>query len=108
MVSGLETHGWGMRRTGRSAMRRFWLGALVAGLLIAILAETRAQQAPGEDATVLAGDSALADAMRAGDKSAARRLLSLQFTFVDENGKLLERKDFLDDLKSAAGGAADR
>ncbi len=104
MVSGLETHGWGMRRIGRSAMRRFWLGALVAGLLIAILAETRAQQAPGEDATVGAGDGALADAIRAGDKSAARRLLSLQFTFVDENGKLLERKDFLDVLKSAAGG----
>jgi hypothetical protein len=104
MVSGLETHGWGMRRIGRSAMRRFWLGALVAGLLIAILAETRAQQAPGEDATVRAGDGELADAIRAGDKSAARRLLSLQFTFVDENGKLLERKDFLDVLKSAAGG----
>jgi len=51
---------------------------------------------------VLAAERSLGDAMRNGDKSAARRLLSLQFTYADENGKVYERKAFLDDLKGAA------
>jgi hypothetical protein len=85
-----------------SAMQRWWLGLFVAGLLATVLAETRAQPAPGEDALVLDADRALGDALRAGDKSAARRLLSLQFTFVDSAGKINERKDFLADLKTVA------
>jgi hypothetical protein len=88
------------------AMRRVWPGLLIAAVLIAITAEARAQQPPGEDAAVLSADTALSDAMRDGDKSAARRLLSLQFTFADENGKIHERKAFLDDLKSVASAAA--
>ena len=72
-------------------------------LLIAVLAELRAQTAPGEDTLVLEADQALGAAMRGDDrKSVARKLLSLQFTFVDANGKIHERKDFLADLKSAA------
>jgi hypothetical protein len=86
----------------RRAVRRFWLSALVVALLVPITAEPRAQTAPGEDQAVLAADTALAEAMRAGDKSAARRLLSLQFTSTDANGAIHERKEFLDDLKSAA------
>jgi hypothetical protein len=88
------------------AMRRVWPGLLIAAVLIAITAEARAQQPPGEDAAVLSADTALSDALRDGDKSAARRLLSLQFTFADENGKIHERKAFLDDLKSVASAAA--
>jgi hypothetical protein len=47
----------------------------------------------------------LADAMRNGDKSAARRLLSLQFTFTDHDGKIHARKDFLADLKGMSSAA---
>ncbi len=93
---------WVMRR----AMRRVWPGLLIAAALIAVTAEGRAQQPAGEDAAVLGADAALGDAMRGGDKSAARRLLSLQFTYADETGKIHERKGFLDDLKSVAPAAA--
>src|SRR6202451_1583454 len=86
----------------RSATQRWWLGLYVAAALIAVLAELRAQTAPGEDTLVLEADQALGAAMRGDDKSIARKLLSLQFTFVDANGKIHERKDFLADLKSAA------
>ena len=86
----------------RSATQRWWLGLFVAAALIAVLAELRAQTAPGEDTLVLEADQALGAAMRGDDKSIARKLLSLQFTFVDANGKIHERKDFLADLKSAA------
>jgi hypothetical protein len=86
----------------RSATQRWWLGLFVAAALIAVLAELRAQIAPGEDVLVLEADQALGAALRADDKSVARRLLSLQFTYVDANGKIHERKDFLADLKTAA------
>jgi hypothetical protein len=87
----------------RSAMQRWWLGIVIAGLLIAVLAQPKAQPAPAnEDALVLEADQALRDAVRGGDKSVARRLLSLQFTFVDENGKIHERKEFLNGLQSLA------
>ena len=86
----------------RSATQRWWLGLFVAAALIAVLAELRAQTAPSEDALVLEADQALGAAMRGDDKSVARKLLSLQFTFVDADGKVHERKDFLADLKSAS------
>jgi hypothetical protein len=38
--------------------------------------------------------------MRVGDRSLARRVLSLQFTFTDEGGRLFERREFLADLKN--------
>src|ERR1700688_3510500 len=93
----------------RSAMQRWWLGIVIAGLLIAVLAQPKAQPAPvNEDALVLEADQALGDAVRGGDKSVARRLISLQFTFVDENGKVHERKEFLSGLTGmAAAPAAD-
>jgi hypothetical protein len=89
----------------RSATQRWWLGLFVAAALIAVLAKLRAQTAPGEDTLVLEADQALGAAMRGDDKSIARKLLSLQFTFVDANGKIHERKDFLADLKAAAAAA---
>src|SRR5271156_3610143 len=90
----------------RRAAQRFWLSAVVAGALIAVLAEVKAQLASGEDVGVLAAHQTLGEAMRGGDRSAARRLLSLQFSYVDENGKLYERKAFLDDLKTIAATPA--
>jgi uncharacterized protein DUF4440 len=89
----------------RSATQRWWLGLVVAAALIAVLAELRAQTAPSEDALVLEADQALGAAVRGDDKSVARKLLSLQFTFVDADGKVHERKDFLADLKIAAAAA---
>jgi hypothetical protein len=89
----------------RSATQRWWLGIFVAGALIAVLVELRAQTAPSEDVLVLEADQALGAAMRADDKSVVRKLLSLQFTFVDANGKIHERKDFLAGLKTAAAAA---
>ena len=56
-----------MRRTTRWILRRLWPGAVAAVVLIAVLAEPRAEPAPGEAALVLAADTTLGDAMRAGD-----------------------------------------
>ncbi len=84
---------------------RLGCGALVAAALFAGFGEIRAQQASGEDAAVLTAEQALGNAMRSGDKSAARKLLSLQFTYADENGHVHERKAFLNDLKGVAAAA---
>ena len=86
----------------RSAMQRWWLGVLVGGVLVAILAELRAQPVPSEEAAVLAADQALGTAMRGGETAVARKLFSLQFTYVDADGKVHERKDCLGDLKNLA------
>jgi Domain of unknown function (DUF4440) len=100
------------------ARQRFWplvmpgvmLGVLpsilAAAILIVVLAESRAQPLAGEEALVNAAQISLGQALRAGDKSAARKLLSLQFTFADENGKIFPRKEFLADLKTIAAGEA--
>jgi len=94
----------------RPAMRWGWPIALAAGVSIAAFAlpraQPRAQPAGGDDAPVLAGESALGDAMRGGDKAAARRLLALQFSFVDADGKIYARKDFIADLKGHAAAPA--
>jgi hypothetical protein len=95
----------------RPAMRWGWLGVLVAGILIAAFAaprgEPRAQSIAADEAPVLAADATLGEAMRGGDKSVARRLLSLQFAFVDTDGKIHVRRDFLADLKGAAAPLSD-
>lgn len=83
----------------------FCLGMLGAGLLSAIFARTIAQPAAADETAVLAADKALGEAMRAGDKSAARRLLGLSFSYTDEDGKLHERKEFLADLQRLAAAA---
>jgi hypothetical protein len=96
-----------MRKAARLVLQRGWIGVLVAGALVAALAQPKAQPAPaGDEALVLAADDLLGTAMRAGDKSSARKLLSLQFSFVDETGAIHERKDFLADLKAVAASPA--
>src|ERR1700733_12732191 len=94
------------QRVMRLARQWIWLGAVAFALLIAVLAESRAQSASGEEALVRAGQKSLGEAFRTGDKSAARKLLSLQFTFANENGKIFQRKEFLADLKNIAAGEA--
>jgi hypothetical protein len=103
-----------MRGALRLARQRWWLGALVTSALIGIFAEIKAQPAAtppigaaalvpsGDDALALAADAALSTAMRAGDRSAARRLLSLEFSFTDQAGALHGRKDVLANLKGVA------
>jgi hypothetical protein len=81
-----------------------WLGALLAAMLCAGAVAAQ-QSAPGEDAMVLAADQTLGAAMRNGDKGVARKLLALQFTFVDETGAIHLRKDFLGGLKAVATAA---
>jgi hypothetical protein len=49
----------------------------------------------------------LGSALRTGDKSAARKLLALQFTYIDGNGAVHERHQFLTELKSAAAAPTD-
>jgi hypothetical protein len=87
-----------------------WLVAVAGGVLIAAFAaakgQPKTQPVVGDDAPVLAADSALGEAMRTGDKAAARRILSLQFSFVDADGKVHARKDVLADLKGLAAGPA--
>jgi len=95
------------RAATRLSLQRWLLGALGVGALIVVVAQSRAQPAPAsEDALVLAADESLGGALRAGDKSAVRKLLSLQFSFVDENGKVFERKEFLGGLKDVAAAPA--
>ena len=55
---------------------------------------------------VLAAGKALGAAMRAGNRTAARRLLALRFTFVDAGGKIDPRRDFLSDLSDIAARPA--
>jgi hypothetical protein len=80
-------------------------GAAVAGFALP-KAQPKAQPIAIDEAPVLAADKALADAIRAGDKMAARRLLALQFTFVDADGKAHMRKDMLADSKRVAAAPA--
>jgi ketosteroid isomerase-like protein len=95
------------RAATRLSFQRWLLGALGVGALIVVVAQSRAQPAPAsEDALVLSVDESLSDALRAGDKSVVRKLLSLQFSFVDENGKVFERKEFLGGLKDVAAAPA--
>ena len=80
--------------------------AILAGVLIAAFAlprvQPRAQPVAVDEAPLFAADTALGEAMRAGDKAVARRLVALQFTLVDADGKLHPRKEFLADLKRVA------
>jgi Domain of unknown function (DUF4440) len=99
------------RRTLRSRALRWvrpwlWLGPLIAVLVLAVFAKSRAQPGSGEEVLVAAAETKLDDALRSGDKTAVRKLLSLQFTFADENGKVFPRKEFLSDLKSVAASEA--
>jgi len=94
----------------RRAILWGWVGALVAAALIAVLivgpkAQPRPPLPPA-GAPVVAADETLGAAIRAGDKGIARRLLALEFTFVDASGKIHSRKDFLADLKAVAAGPA--
>ena len=92
-----------IHRAKRSLQQSILLGLVVACVLLAVRAGLKAQPAPGEAALVLAADQeGLSDAMRSGDKSVARKLLALQFTYVDEKGTVHERRQFLGDLKSVA------
>jgi Domain of unknown function (DUF4440) len=94
----------------RRAVQWGWAGALVAGALIAILVVGPKAQPrpplPAAAAPVLAADEALGEAMRAGDKGKARRLLALEFSFVDSAGRIHSRKEVLADLKAVASGPA--
>jgi hypothetical protein len=98
-----------MTAVSQPAMQFVWPGALAVCILVAAFAITKAQPKPqtaGEDAApVLTADAALGEAMRSGDRAAARRLLSLQFSFVEADGKLRIRKDFLSNLKSLAAAS---
>jgi hypothetical protein len=101
-----------LRRTLQHTKRWGWLGAVAIGALIAVFAvsksQSKAQPGARDEAVVLAADEALGQAMRSGDKTIARRLLSLQFTFVDAGGKIHGRRDVLAGLKGvAATGVSD-
>ncbi len=87
-----------------------WLVAPAAVVLIAAFAvpkaQPKAQLVAAEDGQVLEAVSSLGEAMRAGDRTVARRLLALQFTFVDAGGKIHVRRDFLGEIKSVAAAAS--
>src|SRR5580698_6083511 len=95
-----------MKGATRPAIQRWMLGIFGAGALIAVAAQSRAQTSSGDQALVLAADESLGAALRVGDKGIVRKMLSLQFTFVDENGRLFERKEFLASLKEVAAAPA--
>jgi hypothetical protein len=93
----------------RPAVRWSGLGVIAAGALIAAFALPKSQpkaRPAALDGIVLAADNALSAAIRTGDRTAARRLLTLQFTFVDADGKIHPRREFLSDLKNIAARPA--
>lgn len=96
--------------TLQPALKWGWLGAFVVGVFVAAFvfprAQSQAQAIAGDEAPVLAADMALGEAMRAGDRTMARQLLALQFSFIDADGKSRARRDFLADLKSVAASPA--
>jgi hypothetical protein len=95
-----------MRGATWPAVQRWMLGALGAIAMIAVVVESRAQSpSSGDEALVLSADESLSAAMRAGDKSIARHILSLQFSFIDEDGKVYDRKNFLASLKDIAAAS---
>ncbi len=87
-----------------------WLVALAAVVLIAAFAvpeaQPKAQAVAADEGPVLEAVSSLGEAMRAGDRTAARRLLALQFTFVDAGGRIHARRNFLGEIKSVAAAAS--
>ena len=93
----------------RPSVRWSGLGVVAVGALIAAFALPKSQskaRPPALDELVLAADNALGVAIRSGDRKAARRLLTLQFTFVDAEGKIHPRREFLGDLKKVAARPA--
>jgi len=96
--------------SARPAVRWSGLVAVAAGVLIAAFVlpkvQPKARPVAMDEAPVLAADAALGDAMRTGNRTAARRLLALQFAFVDADGKIRPRREFLGDLKSVAARSA--
>jgi len=90
----------------RPAVRWSGLAVIVAVALIAAFAlpklQPKARPVAFDEAPVLAADNALAGAMRAGDRKAARRLLTLQFTSADADGKIHPRHELLGALKALA------
>src|SRR3984957_15847483 len=96
-----------MREAPWPAVQRWILCALGAIVLIAVVVESRAQPASsGDETLVLSADESLGAAMRPGDKLIVRKILSLQFSFVDEDGKVYDRKNFLAGLKDIAAAPA--
>jgi hypothetical protein len=93
----------------RPAVRWSGLAVVAGGALIAAFVLPKSQPmalSAGLDDVVLAADNALGGAMRAGNPTAARRLLTLQFMFVDADGKIHPRREVLTDLKNIAARAA--
>jgi hypothetical protein len=93
----------------RPAVRWSGLGVIAAGVLIAVFALPKSQpkaRPAALDDVVLAADQALGAAMHTGDRASARRLLTLQFTYVDADGKVHSRREFLGDLKTIAARPA--
>ncbi len=88
---------WAKELASRRAVRGIALALLAASLVTAQIIRTRAQSA---EEFVAAADRALADAMRGADRTAARKLLALQFSYTDEAGRTYSRHQFLADLKN--------
>jgi hypothetical protein len=85
------------------------LAAVLIGLGIAAFALPRGQTISADEARILSADSVLGDALRSGNRAVARKLLALQFTRVDADGKVYARRDVLAGAARAAsaGSASD-
>jgi hypothetical protein len=94
-----------MMASVRPAVRWSGIGVVAAGALIAAFALPKSQPMALPvtlDEVVLTADNALSAAIRTGNRGVARRLLTLQFTYVDADGKIHPRREFLGDLKNIA------
>src|SRR5262249_31531100 len=102
-IGGVRQMRWAKELAGRRTVRRLALALLAACLVTAHIVRTRAQSA---EESVAAADRALADALRAGDRAGARKLLSLQFGYTDAAGRVYSRHEFLADLKNLSAATA--
>jgi hypothetical protein len=102
-IGGVREMRWAAELASRQAVRRLALALLAASLVTAHIVRTRAQSA---EESVAAADRALADVLRTGDRTIARKLLSLQFSYTDEAGRAYSRHEFLADLKSLSAATA--
>ena len=102
-IGGVREMRWAAELASRQAVRRLALALLAASLVTAHIVRGRAQSA---EESVAAADRALADVLRTGDRTIARKLLSLQFSYTDEAGRAYSRHEFLADLKNLSAATA--
>jgi hypothetical protein len=77
-------------------MKRYLVGALaLCGVFVGVLAAQTGKPAAAADDSAIQADRALGAAFEKGDRAAVERLLDAEFTWIDTDGIMMERRDAL-------------